>query len=102
MTIQKSSTRHVLAPLSLPVTIRASNSKSEDWRDDALCAQVDPDLWFPEAGQTGAQARKLCRSCEVREECLEYALEHDERYGIWGGLSERARYKLKRNGRGRP
>lgn len=49
--------------------------------------------------QTARQAQKICERCEVRAECLEYALEHDERYGIWGGMTETARMKLRRNRR---
>jgi WhiB family redox-sensing transcriptional regulator len=66
------------------------------WQDRALCAQTDPEAFFPEKGGSTREAKKVCRSCEVRAECLEYALEHDERFGIWGGLSERERRRLKR------
>ena len=66
------------------------------WQDRALCAQTDPEAFFPEKGGSTREAKKVCRSCEVRSECLEYALEHDERFGIWGGLSERERRRLKR------
>jgi WhiB family redox-sensing transcriptional regulator len=67
-----------------------------DWQDRALCAQTDPEAFFPEKGGSTREAKKVCRSCEVRDECLEYALDHDERFGIWGGLSERERRRLKR------
>ncbi len=66
------------------------------WQDLALCAQTDPEAFFPEKGGSTREAKRVCRSCEVRAECLEYALEHDERFGIWGGLSERERRRLKR------
>ena len=66
------------------------------WQDRALCAQTDPEAFFPEKGGSTREAKKVCRSCEVRAECLEYALEHDERFGIWGGMSERERRRLKR------
>jgi WhiB family transcriptional regulator, redox-sensing transcriptional regulator len=66
------------------------------WQERALCAQTDPEAFFPEKGGSTREAKKVCRSCEVRAECLEYALEHDERFGIWGGLSERERRKIKR------
>jgi WhiB family redox-sensing transcriptional regulator len=66
------------------------------WQDSALCAQTDPEAFFPEKGGSTREAKKVCRICEVRAECLEYALEHDERFGIWGGLSERERRRLKR------
>jgi WhiB family transcriptional regulator, redox-sensing transcriptional regulator len=66
------------------------------WQERALCAQTDPEAFFPEKGGSTREAKKVCVSCEVRAECLEYALEHDERFGIWGGLSERERRKLKK------
>lgn len=66
------------------------------WQSDALCAQTDPEAFFPEKGGSTREAKRICESCEVRSECLEYALENDERFGIWGGLSERERRKLRR------
>jgi len=66
------------------------------WQDRALCAQTDPEAFFPEKGGSTREAKKVCQSCEVKAECLDYALAHDERFGIWGGLSERERRKLKR------
>jgi WhiB family redox-sensing transcriptional regulator len=61
-----------------------------------LCAQTDPEAFFPEKGGSTREAKRVCLSCEVRAECLEYALGNDERFGIWGGLSERERRKLKK------
>lgn len=66
------------------------------WQERALCAQTDPEAFFPEKGGSTREAKKVCLSCEVRVECLEYALTHDERFGIWGGLSERERRRLRR------
>jgi WhiB family transcriptional regulator, redox-sensing transcriptional regulator len=67
------------------------------WREAALCAQTDPDSFYPERDTGSARdAKRICRACEVRAECLAYALAHDERYGIWGGLSERQRRRLKK------
>ena len=68
----------------------------EDWQERALCAETDPESFFPEKGGSTREAKRICSGCEVRQECLEYALAHDERFGIWGGLSERERRKLKR------
>lgn len=70
--------------------------RPESWTELALCAEVGDDFWFPEKGGSTAAAKRVCRSCVVRAECLEYALEHDERFGIWGGMSERERRRLKR------
>ncbi|MFC7376322.1 WhiB family transcriptional regulator [Brachybacterium sp. GCM10030267] len=73
-----------------------SDDTELSWQERALCAQTDPEAFFPEKGGSTREAKKVCVSCEVRAECLEYALENDERFGIWGGLSERERRKLKR------
>jgi len=76
--------------------IAPDGSGSGDWQDRALCAQTDPEAFFPEKGGSTREAKKVCRACEVRAECLEYALERDERFGIFGGLSERERRRMKR------
>ncbi len=66
------------------------------WQRDALCAQTDPEAFFPEKGGSTREAKAVCQSCTVRAQCLEYALANDERFGIWGGLSERERRKIRR------
>lgn len=71
-------------------------AESIGWQERALCAQTDPDAFFPEKGGSTREAKKTCLTCEVRDDCLEYALANDERFGIWGGLSERERRKLKK------
>jgi WhiB family redox-sensing transcriptional regulator len=69
------------------------------WRRDALCAQTDPDLFFPEVGERALAAKAVCSRCPVREQCLAFALDNREGYGIWGGLSadERKRFRARRN-----
>jgi WhiB family redox-sensing transcriptional regulator len=66
------------------------------WQDKALCSQADPEAWFPEKGGSTGAAKRICRACEVRLECLGYALKTDQKFGIWGGMSERERRRLKR------
>ena len=66
-----------------------------EWQEQALCAQTDPEAFFPEKGGSTREAKRICMACQVRDECLEYALTHDERFGIWGGLSERERRRLR-------
>lgn len=73
-----------------------ATATNEQWQDRALCSQTDPEAFFPEKGGSTREAKKICQRCSVRSECLEYALAHDERFGIWGGLSERERRRLKR------
>ena len=67
------------------------------WQSDSLCAQTDPEAFFPEKGGSTRDAKKICTTCEVKAQCLEYALQNDERFGIWGGLSERERRRLRRS-----
>jgi WhiB family transcriptional regulator, redox-sensing transcriptional regulator len=66
----------------------------ESWQDSALCVQTDPEAFFPEKGGSVRQPKAICRRCPVVAECLDYALEHGERFGIWGGLTERERRLL--------
>jgi WhiB family transcriptional regulator, redox-sensing transcriptional regulator len=74
-----------------------SDGEPAGWQEKALCAQTDPEAFFPEKGGSTREAKRVCSSCEVRAECLEYALENDERFGIWGGLSERERRRMRRS-----
>ena len=69
------------------------------WQDDALCAQTDPEAFFPEKGGSTREAKQVCNRCEVRTQCLEYALGHDERFGIWAALTERKRRIMRRGDR---
>lgn len=78
------------------VLVPLSEVEALAWQGQALCAQTDPEAFFPEKGGSTREAKKVCLSCEVRVECLEYALAQDERFGIWGGLSERERRRLKK------
>ena len=82
--------------LQLDVILDDDSAEVGDWQDRALCAQTDPEAFFPEKGGSTREAKRICGSCEVRPECLDYALHNDERFGIWGGLSERERRRLKR------
>lgn len=68
---------------------------SPEWTRRALCAEVDPDIFFPEVGDDVEKVKRICKTCDVREECLKYSLDNDERFGIWGGLSEINRRKLR-------
>lgn len=67
-----------------------------EWQKLALCATTDPEAFFPEKGAGSKEAKKVCSSCEVKDECLDYAFKNDERYGVWGGLSAYEREKLKK------
>ena len=70
--------------------------QQRSWQTRANCMGVDPDLFFPERGASTREAKEVCRGCVVREDCLEYALANGEKFGIWGGLSERERRRLRR------
>jgi len=66
------------------------------WQDGANCRGVDTDMFFPERGASHREAKAVCRGCTVREDCLEYALVNGEKFGVWGGLSERERRRIRR------
>src|SRR5579864_6828015 len=68
--------------------------QDRDWQSRANCMGVDPDLFFPERGASTREAKEVCRGCVVREDCLEFALANGEKFGIWGGLSERERRRV--------
>ena len=82
--------------LGVPGIRPVADDEALAWQADALCAQTDPEAFFPEKGGSTREAKRICESCEVSAECLEFALQNDERFGIWGGLSERERRKLRR------
>jgi len=67
------------------------------WMARAACADADPDLFFGEAGHPGDEAKAICHGCPVRQSCLDYAIEHSERFGIWGGLTFKQRLRFKRD-----
>lgn len=72
----------------------------QSWRSEALCTQADPEAFFPEKGQTGYAAKRICEECPVRPECLDFAMSVDDLHGIWGGLSDRQRYREKKRRQG--
>ena len=83
------------APAEPPASQWSVLSTDEEWRQEALCAETDPEAFFPEKGGSTREAKRVCSGCSVRAESLEAALSNDERFGIWGGLSERERRRLR-------
>lgn len=77
--------------------IEALAMEELSWQDYAKCRGADADLFFPERGASTRKAKAICAECEVREECLNYAIDVGEKFGIWGGMSERERRKLRRD-----
>lgn len=69
--------------------------KTEKWMESAVCASADPEEWFPEKGVRAAKAKKICATCPVIDECLQFAIDNNE-VGIWGGTSRRERVRLMR------
>ena len=66
------------------------------WQARANCMGVDPELFFPERGASTREAKEVCRGCVVRQDCLEFAISNGEKFGIWGGMSERERRRVRR------
>lgn len=87
-----------------PATVHVEGAERHDWQALALCAQTDPELFYPDQGGSGRDAKRLCNGdpergtepCPVRAECLAQALEDGERFGVFGGLTERERRKLRK------
>ena len=67
----------------------------QGWRGDALCTQTDPEVFFPEKGESNKSAKKVCAACPVAAECLEYALAHSDLVGVWGGTSAKGRQRIR-------
>jgi WhiB family transcriptional regulator, redox-sensing transcriptional regulator len=74
----------------------AFDADDRAWMLEAKCLDADPEAFFPEKGGSTREAKRICAACPVREECLEYSLTNEERFGIWGGLSERERRRVRR------
>ena len=66
------------------------------WQDNGACRGADADLFFPERGASTRRAKQICSECAVQVECLEYAICTGEKFGIWGGMSERERRRIRR------
>ena len=71
--------------------------ESPDWVEHAECRGAPTEVFYPERGESIAEARAICAACPVSVECLAYALDHREKLGVWGGTSERERRSLRRN-----
>ncbi len=68
----------------------------QDWRAYAACAGTDPDLFFAPGALEHKLAKKVCRGCPVRYQCLAYAMDEPIDHGVWGGLTERERRRYRR------
>ena len=73
---------------------RAQPLGGQSWRMRAACRAADPGLFFPELGESAKAAKQICADCPVRAECLAFAVASGERFGVFGGLSERERYGM--------
>ncbi len=80
--------------------VQALKSHAHDplWRDRAVCAQTDPEAFFPEKGSSNEAAMSVCRACPVRIDCLSYAIGSDTaEHGIWGGTTARHRTTIRKD-----
>ncbi len=69
------------------------------WRKRADCRGIDPEIFFPATDEDADEAKAICATCPVHQACLEYALAHREREGVWGGATERERRRIVRQRR---
>jgi WhiB family redox-sensing transcriptional regulator len=70
--------------------------EQDEWFASAECLGAAPETFFVEKGGSSAEAKAICRGCPVEEQCLEYAIEHNETHGIWGGRSQPELRKIRR------
>jgi WhiB family redox-sensing transcriptional regulator len=80
----------------VPPPVIRQRAQAGEWLARAACRGMDPELFFPDRGESTEQAKAVCAACPVRAECLDHALTNVERFGIWGGLSERERRAIRR------
>lgn len=74
-----------------------TSAREEAWREYALCGQVvNAEIFHPTKGGSTADGKRICAACDVRAICLEYSLSHGENEGIWGGMGEQERKKLRK------
>jgi WhiB family redox-sensing transcriptional regulator len=73
-----------------------AESGSPKWMLDGSCSRVDPEAWFPEVGGSPKAAKEICRACPSKEPCLQWAMEHNERWGVWGATTYEERVKMRR------
>lgn len=67
-----------------------------EWMERASCGDYDEPWWFPEKGDSDSEkrAKRICRRCPVRDECLAYALDTRQKFWIWGGMTAKERERL--------
>lgn len=70
----------------------------DDWQARGLCRGVEPEVFFPISEEDSARAKEICAACSVREQCLAFSLTNRERYGVWGGVTEKERQQMFRRG----
>lgn len=76
---------------SIMQILQAPVTEERPWMVFAACRNEDPDLWFSQVSDDVAHALAVCSTCTVRDECLDYSVEARERFGIWGGKTEKQR-----------
>ena len=69
-----------------------------DWQARGLCRGVEPEVFFPISEEDAWRAKEICAACNVRESCLVFSLANRERYGVWGGVTEKEQQDMFRRG----
>jgi WhiB family redox-sensing transcriptional regulator len=96
MNQQDREARTAAAAQFLAELFTGEDSSNCDWMSDALCAQVDPEAFFPGKGDGGKEAKKICQRCPVRTDCLMYGAVFGAEYGIWGGANTNTIKKIRK------
>lgn len=85
--------------MSLNLISTFNSEANLSWKKQGNCLGIDPDLFYPERGVSSVNAKLVCEGCVVSQECLDYAIDNGEKFGIWGGKSERERRTIRRERR---
>jgi WhiB family redox-sensing transcriptional regulator len=77
-----------------------TDRQREVWMEQAACRSSDPNVFYPNRGDSTEPAKAICRDCPVRQDCLDHAIDQRETQGVWGSMSVRERrYEIQRRGR---
>ena len=74
------------------------NEERYNWQEEAACRGIEPEIFFPISDEEAGPAKAICGGCDARRECLVFSFQNKERYGVWGGVTEKERIEMSRRG----
>ena len=74
------------------------NEYRYNWQEEGACRGIEPEVFFPVSDEEAGPAKAICSACDVQRECLAFSFQNRERYGVWGGVTEKERIEMVRRG----